>query len=68
VQVAIADLVFLIYGFANGWELPAGTMPAWLGAAVAQVIAVAIVVARSLFPTRDVQQLPPPQDSEATKQ
>lgn len=53
IQVGIADIVFVIYGFWNGWDIPGGTMNAWLGATVVQVIAVALVVARSLFPSRD---------------
>lgn len=51
VQVVIADVVFLIYGFGNDWHIPAGTIGAWLGAAVIQVIAVGLVIARSLFPS-----------------
>jgi|GEM_PF-3869677 len=51
VQVVIADLAFLIYGFWNGWNLSTGTMQAWLGAVVVQVIAVGLVIARSLFPS-----------------
>jgi hypothetical protein len=50
VQVVIADIAFLTYGFWNGWEIPGSTMSAWLGAVVVQVIAVGMVIARSLFP------------------
>jgi hypothetical protein len=50
VQVVIADAAFLVYGFWNGWEIPGSTISAWLGAVVAQVIAVGLVIARSLFP------------------
>jgi hypothetical protein len=50
VQVVIADVAFLIYGFGNEWHVPAGTIGAWLGATVIQVIAVGLVIARSLFP------------------
>ena len=50
VQVGIADLTFLIYGFWNGWEIPGSTMDAWLAATVVQVIAVGLVITRSLFP------------------
>jgi hypothetical protein len=49
-QVAIADLAFLTYGFWNGWEIPGSTVSAWLGAVVVQVIAVGLVIVRSLFP------------------
>lgn len=51
VQVAIADFAFLTYGFWNGWEIPGSTISAWLGATVVQVIAVGVVITRSLFPT-----------------
>jgi hypothetical protein len=49
-QVVIADVAFLTYGFWNGWEIPGSTISAWLGAVVVQVIAVGLVIARSLFP------------------
>lgn len=51
VQVATADFAFLTYGFWNGWEIPGSTISAWLGATVVQVIAVGVVITRSLFPT-----------------
>src|SRR5947209_7470600 len=50
IQVVIADVAFLIYGFWNGWDIPGSTISAWLGAVVVQVIAVGLVIARSLFP------------------
>ncbi len=49
-QVIIADVVFVIYGTVNLWNIPGGTIGAWLGAVVVQVIAVGLVIARSLFP------------------
>jgi len=52
-QVAIADVAFLTYGFWNGWKIPGSTMDAWLGATVVQVIAVGLVITRSLFPARE---------------
>jgi len=55
VQVIIADVAFLIYGFWNGWEIPGSTISAWLGAVVVQVIAVGLVIARSLFPPEKKQ-------------
>lgn len=48
-QVAIADLAFLVYGTANDWHIAGSTMSAWLAATVVQVIAVAIVIVKSLF-------------------
>jgi hypothetical protein len=51
VQVVIADVAFFIYGFWNEWEIPGGTINAWLAATVVQVIAVGLVITRSLFPS-----------------
>lgn len=50
VQVGIADVAFLTYGFWNGWNVPGSTIVAWLSATVVQVIALALVITRSLFP------------------
>jgi hypothetical protein len=52
VQVGIADLAFLIYGFGNDWHIPGSTISAWLAAVVVQVIAVALVIVKSLFPSK----------------
>lgn len=49
-QVLLADVVFVIYGFGNDWHIPTESIVAWLGAVVAQVIAVGLVITRSLFP------------------
>lgn len=51
VQVGIADVAFLIYGFWNGWAIPGSTVIAWLSSTVVQVIAVGLVVTKSLFPS-----------------
>jgi hypothetical protein len=58
VQVVIADAAFLTYGFWNGWEIPGSTISAWLGAVVVQVIAVGLVIARSLFPSSPKPKTP----------
>ena len=42
----------LIYGFANDWHIPGSTMNAWLAATVVQVIAVGLVITKSLFPSK----------------
>jgi hypothetical protein len=53
VQVVVADGVFVGYACAHGWgKIEATTMNAWLGATVIQVVAVALVIARSLFPPK----------------
>jgi hypothetical protein len=49
-QIVAADVVFTVYGAANSWVIPGSTISAWLGATVVQVIAVATVIVRSLFP------------------
>lgn len=48
-QVGIADLAFLVYGTCNDWHIAGSTMSAWLAATVVQVIAVALVIVKSLF-------------------
>jgi hypothetical protein len=51
VQILVADAVFVVYGATNAWVIPGSTISAWLGATVVQVIAVAVVIVRSLFPS-----------------
>jgi hypothetical protein len=51
IQIVAADIVFVVYGDANAWVIPGSAISAWLGATVAQVIAVAVVIVRSLFPS-----------------
>jgi hypothetical protein len=53
VQVGLADAAFLTYGFWNHWRVPGSTVIAWLSATVIQVIAVGLVVTKSLFPPHD---------------
>ena len=50
VQVIVADAVFVWYGHRSGWHIPGYAISAWLTATVVQVIAVAVVIAQSLFP------------------
>ncbi len=57
VQVITANVVFILYADHNGWQIPAGAIQAWLVATVVQVIAVVLVITRSLYPPRD-----PPSD------
>jgi Flp pilus assembly protein TadB len=53
VQLIVADVVFVVYGVTNSWVIPGSTISAWLGATVVQVIALAVVIVRSLFPPKD---------------
>jgi hypothetical protein len=51
IQLGIADWVFIKYAGEKGWgNLPTGAIQAWLAATVVQVIAVVLVIARSVFP------------------
>jgi hypothetical protein len=50
-QMFAADLVFVLYGFWNGWDIPAVAIDGWLAATVIQVIGVVLVITRSLFPS-----------------
>jgi hypothetical protein len=53
-QLAIADIVFVVYAWAGkNWELDSSVIDIWLGATVVQVVGVVLVVTRHLFPQRD---------------
>jgi hypothetical protein len=52
VQIVVADAVFVVYGAANDWVIPGSTISAWLGATVVQVIALGVIIVRSLFPPK----------------
>jgi hypothetical protein len=52
-QVLLADIVFVVYASARGWgNVQSTTMQVWLAATVVQVLAIAVVIARSLFPPK----------------
>jgi hypothetical protein len=51
-QIIVADTVFVVYGAANSWVIPGSTITAWLGATVVQVIALGVIIVRSLFPPK----------------
>lgn len=53
-QFLIADAVFVAYAWAgHGWAIPASVMHWWLATMVVQIVGVAHVVTRHLFPNRD---------------
>lgn len=54
VQLAIADVVFVLY-FIIGvhWKLPEGVIYVWLVTTLVELVGVATVVTRYLFPRRD---------------
>lgn len=49
IQVAIADVIFYLYGTANHWNVPASVISSWLAATVIEVIGVVVVITRFLF-------------------
>ncbi|MCP3855047.1 MAG: hypothetical protein GY698_09960 [Actinomycetia bacterium] len=49
---------FIVYEWAGkGWDVPNTVISAWLGSTLAQIIGLALVVTRYLFPNRDLFQL-----------
>jgi hypothetical protein len=54
IQLAVADIVFILY-FIVGvhWDLPEGVIYVWLVTTLVELVGVATVVTRYLFPRRD---------------
>ncbi len=53
-QLLIADVVFIAYAWAgNNWDLDASVIQVWLGSTLVELIGVALVITRYLFPRRD---------------
>jgi hypothetical protein len=53
-QLAVADLVFVLYFVAEvHWQLPEGVIYVWLATTLVELVGVATVVTRYLFPRRD---------------
>jgi hypothetical protein len=53
-QMIVADAVFVAYAWAgNDWHLEASVIQVWLGATLVELIGVALVITRYLFPRRD---------------
>ena len=59
-QIVAADAIFVWYGDANGWDIPAAAISAWLGTTVVQIVAVVLVIMNYLFPKGG------PQDGQAS--
>jgi hypothetical protein len=54
IQLALADAVFIAYAWAGrDWHLEPGVIQVWLGATLVELIGVALVITRYLFPRRD---------------
>jgi hypothetical protein len=49
-QMVAADVVFIVYGNAKGWDVPVSGIQVWLGATVIQVAVIVGAVAKYLFP------------------
>jgi hypothetical protein len=53
-QLFVADVVFVVYAWAGEhWRLDAGVVQVWLVATLVELIGVALVITRYLFPRRD---------------
>jgi hypothetical protein len=53
-QLVVADAVFVAYAWAgNDWRLETSVIQIWLGATLVELIGVALVITRYLFPRRD---------------
>jgi hypothetical protein len=54
VQLFVADAVFVVYAWAGEhWRLDTGVVQVWLVATLVELIGVALVITRYLFPRRD---------------
>lgn len=52
-QLAVADAVFVAYAWAGvNWDLETAVVQAWLGATMIELVGVALVITRYLFPRR----------------
>lgn len=53
-QLFVADAVFVTYAWAGeNWHLETGVIQVWLAATLVELIGVALVITRYLFPRRD---------------
>jgi hypothetical protein len=54
IQLLVADVVFIVFAWVGkDWDLTPGVIEIWLAATVVQVVGVAAIVTRHLFPKRD---------------
>jgi hypothetical protein len=49
-QIVAANATFIWYGDTNGWDISSTAISAWMGATVAQVVSVVLVITNYLFP------------------
>jgi len=56
IQLVVADAVFVVYGWeGKHWQLEPSVIQVWLIATLVELIGVALVITRYLFPRRDRQ-------------
>jgi hypothetical protein len=59
-QFVVADIVFVAFAWVGeGWNLPPGVIEVWLAATVVQILGVAGIVTRHLFPSSEGQAASP---------
>lgn len=56
IQLGVADLAFMFYGFWSGWAIDQSVMITWLTASVLEVIGVVVIVANSLYSSSSTPQ------------
>jgi hypothetical protein len=54
VQLAVADIGFMFYGFFNRWHIPSVAIEYWLAATIVEVIGVVVLIVKAIF-----SELPP---------
>ncbi len=60
IQLVVADIVFVVYaGVGERWHLDAAVIQVWLVTTLVELIGVALVITRYLFPRRDRQATTP---------
>jgi hypothetical protein len=60
IQLVVADAVFVVYAReGKNWQLEPSVIQVWLIATLVELIGVALVITRYLFPRRDRQTLSP---------
>lgn len=49
-QIALVNVVFVIYALTKGADLPEGVLQAWFASTVVQIVGIVLVITRYLFP------------------
>ena len=59
VQLFMCNLGFaayVVYSFFKGWNIPSAVIIAWMSSSLVEIIGILWVIARSLFPFRDISR------------